>query len=82
MAAVSALPPVPRRCCRPEVDTAIDPVGLHHQFTLHAVIPAPGTILKGVRKLAPGHCLTIDIQTGCMSKATGGFRLPPGNTGQ
>ncbi|MCB1868343.1 MAG: N-acetylglutaminylglutamine amidotransferase [Gammaproteobacteria bacterium] len=44
------------------VDTAIDPVGLHHQFTLHAVIPAPGTILKGVRKLAPGHCLTIDIQ--------------------
>ncbi len=41
------------------VDTAIDPVALHHQFTLHAVIPAPRTILNGVRKLAPGHTLTI-----------------------
>jgi len=42
------------------IDTAIDPVALHHQFTLHAVIPAPRTILKGVRKLPPGHCMTID----------------------
>jgi asparagine synthase (glutamine-hydrolysing) len=42
------------------VDTSIDPVGLHHQFTLHAVIPAPRTILRGVRKLAPGYSLTID----------------------
>ncbi|HEY0721262.1 MAG TPA: N-acetylglutaminylglutamine amidotransferase [Gammaproteobacteria bacterium] len=41
------------------VDTSIDPVALHHQFTLHAVIPAPRTILNGVRKLAPGHTLTI-----------------------
>jgi asparagine synthase (glutamine-hydrolysing) len=39
------------------VDTDIDPVGLHHQLTLHGVIPAPYTILKGVRKLAPGHTL-------------------------
>ena len=42
------------------VDTAIDPVALHHQFTLHAVIPAPRTILKGVRKLAPAHSLQVD----------------------
>ncbi|MCW8944106.1 MAG: N-acetylglutaminylglutamine amidotransferase, partial [Sedimenticola sp.] len=42
------------------VDTSLDPVALHHQFTLHAVIPAPRTVLKGVRKLAPGHCLRID----------------------
>lgn len=41
------------------VDTAIDPVALHHQFTLHAVIPAPHTILKGIRKLAPGYALTV-----------------------
>jgi asparagine synthase (glutamine-hydrolysing) len=41
------------------VNTAIDPVGLHHQFTLHAVIPAPRTILKGARKLAPGTTLMI-----------------------
>ena len=42
------------------VDTGIDPVALHHQFTLHAVIPAPRTILNGVRKLQPGHTLTLD----------------------
>ncbi|HEC19842.1 MAG TPA: N-acetylglutaminylglutamine amidotransferase [Gammaproteobacteria bacterium] len=46
------------------VDTAIDPVGLHHQLTLHGVIPAPHTILKGVRKLAPGHTMIVD-QNGC-----------------
>lgn len=42
------------------IDTDIDPVALHHQFTLHAVIPAPRTILKGIRKLEPAHCLTIN----------------------
>jgi asparagine synthase (glutamine-hydrolysing) len=42
-----------------DVDTGIDAVGLHHQLTLHAVIPAPHTILKGVRKLAPATTMTI-----------------------
>ncbi|TVT54538.1 MAG: N-acetylglutaminylglutamine amidotransferase [Sedimenticola thiotaurini] len=42
------------------VDTSLDPVALHHQFTLHAVVPAPRTVLNGVRKLAPGHCMLID----------------------
>jgi asparagine synthase (glutamine-hydrolysing) len=41
------------------VDTSIDPVALHHHFTLHAVVPAPRTILKGVRKLAPATLMTI-----------------------
>ena len=36
-----------------EVDTAIDPVALHHHLTLHAVVPAPRTLLRGLRKLAP-----------------------------
>ncbi|MBK1643759.1 N-acetylglutaminylglutamine amidotransferase [Thiocapsa imhoffii] len=44
------------------VDTRIDPVSLHHLFTLHAVVPAPRTILQGVRKLAPGHWLRIDAR--------------------
>lgn len=43
-----------------DVDTAIDPIALHYQFTLHAVTPAPHTILKGIRKLAPATTLTID----------------------
>ncbi len=42
------------------VDTSIDPVGLHHQLTLHAVIPAPRTILAGLRKLPPATTLTIE----------------------
>ncbi|WP_319557323.1 N-acetylglutaminylglutamine amidotransferase [Thiomicrorhabdus sp.] len=43
-----------------DIDTSIDPVGLHHQLTLHAVIPAPHTILKGVRKLEPGHWMIVN----------------------
>jgi asparagine synthase (glutamine-hydrolysing) len=42
------------------VDTSIDPVSLHHYLTFHAVVPAPRTILKGVRKLAPGTLLVIE----------------------
>ncbi|WP_024850716.1 N-acetylglutaminylglutamine amidotransferase [Hydrogenovibrio kuenenii] len=42
------------------IDTEIDPVGLHHQFTLHGVIPAPYTILKGIRKLEPGHWMIVN----------------------
>ncbi|MCB1728270.1 MAG: N-acetylglutaminylglutamine amidotransferase, partial [Gammaproteobacteria bacterium] len=42
------------------IDTAIDPVGLHFQYTLHAVIPAPHTILRGIRKLEPAHSLQLD----------------------
>lgn len=42
------------------IDLTIDPVGLHHLFTLHAVIPAPNTILKGVKKLEPGHWMIVN----------------------
>jgi len=42
------------------VNTEIDPVALHHQFTLHAVVPPPFTILKGIRKLEQGTTLTLD----------------------
>jgi len=42
-----------------EIDTSIDPMALHHLFTLHAVVPAPMTILNGIRKLEPAHTLLI-----------------------
>jgi asparagine synthase (glutamine-hydrolysing) len=32
------------------VDTGIDQAGLHHYMTFHAVVPAPRTILRGVKK--------------------------------
>ncbi|MDI6750312.1 MAG: N-acetylglutaminylglutamine amidotransferase [Rhodocyclaceae bacterium] len=43
-----------------DIDTHLDPVALHHQFMLHASVPAPFTILKGIRKLEQGTTLTID----------------------
>jgi len=43
-----------------DIDTGIDPVALHHQFMLHAAVPPPFTILKGIRKLEQGTTLTID----------------------
>jgi len=43
-----------------DVDTAIDPVGLHNYMSLHAVVPAPRTILKGVTKLPPATLLTVE----------------------
>jgi asparagine synthase (glutamine-hydrolysing) len=41
------------------VDTSIDPIALHHHFTLHSVVPAPRTILQGIKKLPPAHTLTF-----------------------
>ncbi|MCX6466479.1 MAG: N-acetylglutaminylglutamine amidotransferase [Pseudonocardiales bacterium] len=41
------------------VDTAIDPVALHHYMSFHAIVPAPRTILAGVRKLPPATVRTI-----------------------
>ena len=35
------------------VDTRIDPFALHHYMTFHSVVPAPLTILRGVRKVPP-----------------------------
>ncbi len=40
-------------------DTEIDPAALHFYMSWHAVVPAPLTILKGVRKLPPATMLVI-----------------------
>ena len=42
------------------VDQRIDPIGLHHYLTLHAVVPAPRTILQGVTKLPPASVLVVE----------------------
>ena len=44
------------------IDTSIDSAALHNLFSLHAVVPAPRTIVKGIRKVKPAHYLLIDIQ--------------------
>lgn len=42
------------------IDTSIDPVALHHYMSLHSIVPPPHTILRGVRKLAPGSWMMIE----------------------
>jgi asparagine synthase (glutamine-hydrolysing) len=43
-----------------DVDTSIDPVALHHYMTFHSVVPAPRTILSGVRKLGPARLMIVE----------------------
>ncbi|MFI9012086.1 N-acetylglutaminylglutamine amidotransferase [Actinosynnema sp. NPDC053489] len=42
------------------VDTGLDPVGLHHYLTWHSIVPAPRTILRGVRKLPPATVRVLE----------------------
>jgi asparagine synthase (glutamine-hydrolysing) len=42
------------------IDTSINPAALHHYMSFHAVVPAPMTILNGVRKLPPATLMTIE----------------------
>ena len=39
--------------------TDIDPVGLHHQLSLHAVIPAPHTLIRSIRKCRPAYYMNV-----------------------
>jgi len=42
------------------IDTSLDPVALHHYMSFHAVVPAPHTILNGVRKLPPATIRVVE----------------------
>jgi len=42
------------------IDTSIDAFAMHNLFSLHAVVPAPRTILKGIRKLRPAHYMVFN----------------------
>ncbi|MGC2656077.1 MAG: N-acetylglutaminylglutamine amidotransferase [Mycobacterium sp.] len=42
------------------VDTRIDHIALHHYLTFHSVVPAPATILRGVRKIPPASLVAIE----------------------
>lgn len=43
-----------------DVDTRIDRAALHHYLTFHAVVPAPRTLLEGVKKLPPATIRVIE----------------------
>src|SRR3954470_17785604 len=42
------------------VDTEIDLTALHHYLTWHSIVPAPRTLLRGVRKLPPATVRTVE----------------------
>ena len=42
-----------------DVDTSLDKVALQHYMTFHSVVPAPRTIVSGVRKLPPATVRVI-----------------------
>src|SRR4051794_5876400 len=52
--------PLPALLAGGGVDTSIDPVALHHYLSFHSVVPAPRTIVAGVRKLPPATTLTVE----------------------
>ena len=41
------------------IDTTLDATALHNLFSLHAVVPAPRTVIKGIRKVKPAHYMII-----------------------
>lgn len=43
-----------------DVDTGLDPVALHYYLSFHSVVPAPRTLLKGVRKLPPATLAVLE----------------------
>ena len=65
------------------VDTDIDPVALQFYMTFHAVVPAPFTILKGVRKLPPATVMTIEPDGSAPPAGVlgGAVRAAPGRGG-
>ncbi|TVO74215.1 N-acetylglutaminylglutamine amidotransferase [Sedimenticola selenatireducens] len=44
----------------PGIDKSIDPVALNFYMSFHAVVPAPYTLLKGIRKLPPATVRVYD----------------------
>ncbi|ESR25551.1 N-acetylglutaminylglutamine amidotransferase [Lutibaculum baratangense] len=43
-----------------DIDTAIDPVALHHYMSFHAVVPPPHTMIRGIRKLPPATIRVVE----------------------
>ncbi len=42
------------------IDTTLDRVSLHHYLSFHSVVPAPRTVLQGIRKLPPATVRVIE----------------------
>ncbi|MFD3543784.1 N-acetylglutaminylglutamine amidotransferase [Streptomyces sp. NPDC058662] len=42
------------------VDTSLDPVAVHHYLSWHGTVPAPRTVLAGVRKIPPATVRVVE----------------------
>ena len=45
-----------------DMDQQFNSAGLHHLFSLHAVVPAPDTIFRAIKKLQPAHTASLDLK--------------------
>lgn len=45
---------------RNDIDTQINTVALNHYLSFHAVVPAPNTMIEGVKKLPPAHWMMLE----------------------
>jgi len=43
-----------------KLDKSINPIALQQQLSLHGVVPAPNTIINGVRKVRPATTITVN----------------------
>ena len=59
-------------------DTSIDPTALAYYLTFHSVVPAPLTILKGIRKLPPATVRVVEPDGTWHRAHLLGTRLQPG----
>ncbi|ABC22789.1 N-acetylglutaminylglutamine amidotransferase [Rhodospirillum rubrum] len=66
------------------VDKAIDPLALRFYISFHAVVPAPRTILKGVRKLPPATLRVVSADGSSFDEVYWrlDFRALPGEDGR
>jgi len=53
----------------PDINRDIDPVALHYYMHFHAVVPAPHTMLKGIRKLPPATMMVVEADGKSYEKA-------------
>lgn len=51
-----------------DIDTALDADALNFYFSFHAVVPAPWTMLRGVRKLPPATLMRLEPDGRCTTR--------------
>jgi len=43
------------------ISNELDSLALHNLFSLHAVVPAPRTVLQDIQKVRPAHYMMVDV---------------------